>query len=63
LVDAAIPDGDKLRFVVGFIGPVGCFLRVDGFAMVVVTFTPGECGGFGITLMPGVVTGTRVGAG
>jgi hypothetical protein len=62
-VDAALPDGDKPRVDGGFIGPDGSFLREDRFAMEVVTFTPGECAGFGIPDMPGVVTGPPVGAG
>jgi hypothetical protein len=62
-VDAAIPDGDKPRTDGGFVGPDGAVLREDRFVTNVVSFTPGECAGFGAPDMPNIVKGPPVGAG
>lgn len=47
----------------GYQGPDGSVVRVDRFAASVVTFTPGDCAGFGIPNMPDVVLGPPFGAG
>lgn len=62
-VDAAAPDRDKPRVDGGFAGPDGAVLRDDRFVTKVVSFTPGECAGFGIPEMPDIVKGPPVGAG
>lgn len=62
-VDAALPDGDKPRTDGGFVGPDGSVFREDRFVTKVVSFTPGECAGFGGGDMPEIVTGPPVGAG
>lgn len=61
--DASAPDGSKPRVDGGFVGPDGGVLRDDRFVTEVVSFTPGECAGFGIADMPGIVLGPPVGAG
>lgn len=61
--DASAPDGDKPRVDGGFLGADGAVYREDRFATKVVSFTPGECAGFGIPDMPGIVLGPPVGAG
>jgi hypothetical protein len=57
------PDGSKPRVDGGFEGPDGSVIRSDRFVTTVVSFTPGECAGFGIPNMPDVVLGPPVGAG
>jgi hypothetical protein len=58
IVDAAWPVVDG-GFALGDAG----VLRADRFITKVVSFTPGECAGFGIPSMPGVVMGPPVGGG
>lgn len=62
-VDAAPPDASKPRVDGGFEGPDGGVIRADRFVTKVVSFTPGECAGFGAPNMPEVVLGPPVGAG
>jgi len=62
-VDADIPDGAKAFVDGGFAGPDGGVIRADRFVTNVVSFTPGECAGFGIPDMPNIVEGPPVGAG
>jgi hypothetical protein len=62
-VDAPDPDGSKPRVDGGFAGPDGSVLREDRFIMKVVSFTPGECAGFGAPQLPGIIQGPPVGAG
>jgi len=62
-VDAPDPDGSKLVVDGGFQGPDGTVIRADRFVTKVVSFTPGDCAGFGLPSMPSVVLGPPVGAG
>lgn len=62
-LDVDVPDGEKPRVDGGFEGPDGSVIREDRFVTEVVSFTPGECAGFGATKMPGVIEGPPVGAG
>ena len=62
-LDAPVADGSKLLVDGGFAGPDGSVLRVDRFVTTVVKMTPGDCAGFGLPSMPGVVLGPPVGAG
>ena len=62
-VDAPDPDASKLVVDGGFQGPDGSVIRADRFVTQVVSFTPGDCAGFGIPSMPGVVLGPPVGGG
>ena len=62
-VDASAFDGDKPRTDGGFVGPDGSVYREDRFVSKVVSFTPGECAGFGAPDMPDIVKGPPVGAG
>ncbi len=62
-VDAPDHDGSKPMLDGGFLGPDGSVIRADRFVTKVVSFTPGECSGFGAGDMPGVVLGPPVGAG
>lgn len=63
-VDAAPPEIRRPPIVDGgYQGADGSVVRVDRFATQVVTFTPGDCAGFGLPNMPGVVLGPPVGAG
>ncbi len=62
-LDAPEPDGAKTLVDGGFAAPDGSVLRADRFATKVVSFTPGDCAGFGLPAMPGVVLGPPVGAG
>ena len=62
-LDAGAPDGDKPRTDGGFVAPDGGVIREDRFVTDVVSFTPGECAGFGLPAMPDVVKGPPVGAG
>jgi hypothetical protein len=62
-VDASVPDGAKPLVDGGFEGPDGAVIPADRFVTTVVSFTPGDCAGFGIPDMPGVVLGPPVGAG
>jgi len=59
----AVVDSGKARVDGGFQTPDGAVLPSDRFASQVVSFTPGECAGFGIPLLPDVVLGPPVGAG
>lgn len=61
--DAPQPDGAKPMVDGGFAGPDGSVLRADRFATKVVSFTPGDCAGFGLPAMPNVVLGPPVGGG
>ena len=61
--DAHGSDGDKPTVDGGFAGPDGGVLRADRFVTRVVSFTPGDCAGFGATSMPDVVKGPPVGGG
>ncbi len=56
-------DAGKARVDGGFATPDGGVLPLDRFATRVVSFTPGECAGFGVPAMPDVVLGPPVGAG
>ncbi len=47
----------------GYAGPDGGVIPADRFVTKVVSFTPGDCAGFGIPQMPGVVEGPPVGGG
>ncbi len=60
-VDAPETDGQQLAVDGGFEGPDGSVLRADRFITEVVSFTPGECAGFGLLSMPGIVKGPPVG--
>lgn len=62
-VDAPDPDADKLVVDGGFAGPDGSVLPADRFVTKVVSFTPGQCAGFGAAQMPSIVMGPPVGAG
>ena len=62
-LDAPEPDGSKIVVDGGYAGPDGSVLRADRFVTKVVSFTPGDCAGFGLPAMPGVVVGPPVGAG
>ena len=62
-VDAPAVDGQKPLVDGGFPGPDGAVIRVDRFVTKVVSFTPGDCAGFGLPGMPKVVTGPPVGGG
>jgi hypothetical protein len=62
-VDSEGPDASKPRADGGFLEPDGGVIREDRFVMKVVSFTPGECAGFGVTEMPDVILGPPVGAG
>lgn len=62
-VDAGSPDGDKPRTDGGFAGADGAVYREDRFVTSVVSFTPGECAGFGVPDLPDIVKGPPVGAG
>ena len=59
------PEQDARQLVVdgGFQGPDGAVLPTDRFVTKVVSFTPGDCAGFGAAKMPGVVLGPPIGAG
>ncbi|MDB4941930.1 MAG: Cell surface protein [Labilithrix sp.] len=62
-LDVAEQDGSKAEVDGGFPGPDGSVLRKDRFATSVVSFTPGDCAGYGSLAMPGVVLGPPVGSG
>jgi hypothetical protein len=47
----------------GYEGPDGSVVRLDRFVTEVVSFTPGDCAGFGIPKMPSIVLGPPAGAG
>jgi hypothetical protein len=47
----------------GYPAPDGGTIRADRFVTGVESFTPGDCAGFGIPAMPGVVEGPPVGFG
>ena len=61
--DGGPPDGGKTLVDGGFPAPDGGTIRADRFATSVVSFTPGDCAGFGLANMPGVVLGPPVGGG
>lgn len=62
-VDVPDPDADKPRVDGGFAGPDGSVIREDRFIVSVVSFTKGDCAGFGETQLPEIVQGPPVGAG
>ena len=62
-VDAGSPDVDKPLVDGGYVAPDGGVIPADRFVTNVVSFTPGECAGFGIPQMPGIVEGPPVGGG
>lgn len=62
-VDAATPDADKKPVDGGFAVADAGVVRADRFVTQVVSFTPGDCAGFGLTKMPDVVYGPPIGAG
>lgn len=62
-VDAPEQSFDKQHVDGGYAGPGGVVLREDRFVMSVVSFTPGDCAGFGVSRMPDVVMGPPVGGG
>jgi hypothetical protein len=62
-VDAAEPDASKPLADGGYLDPNGTVLRADRFVTKVVSFTPGECAGYGANAMPDIVLGPPVGAG
>jgi hypothetical protein len=64
-VDAGDLDADKPLVDGGYAvgGADGGVIRADRFVTHVVSFSPGDCAGFGVPKMPGVVLGPPVGAG
>lgn len=62
-VDVADPDASKPRVDGGFVDPDGGVIRADRFVTKVVSFTPGQCAGYGASEMPDIVIGPPVGAG
>ncbi|MDB4937246.1 MAG: Cell surface protein [Labilithrix sp.] len=62
-VDAPDADGSKIVVDGGFEGPDGSVIRADRFVTKVVSATYGDCAGYGLTAMPGVVLGPPVGGG
>jgi hypothetical protein len=62
-LDAPDPDSSARVVDGGFAGPDGSVLRADRFVTKVVSVTYGDCAGFGIPSMPGVVVGPPAGAG
>lgn len=61
--DVAEVDATQARVDGGFEAPDGSVVREDRFVTKVVSFTPGECAGFGASSMPTVVTGPPIGSG
>jgi len=61
----AASSGDALPGEIdgGFLLPDGGVIAADRFVTGVVSFTPGDCAGFGATELPGIVEGPPVGAG
>lgn len=62
-VDAGEQSTSKVLTDGGYADPSGSVIRADRFITNVVSFTPGECAGFGATDMPGIILGPPVGAG
>jgi hypothetical protein len=62
-VDAGELDGNKNEVDGGFLGPDGSVMAADRLVTTVVSFTPGECAGFGAAKMPEIVEGPPVGGG
>lgn len=62
-LDVDVPSESAPLVDGGFQGPDGSVIREDRFVTEVVSFTPGECAGFGLTKMPKVIEGPPVGAG
>ncbi len=62
-VDAPDLDGSKIKVDGGFVGPGTSVIREDRFITKIVSFTPGDCAGFGAASMPDVVLGPPVGGG
>jgi len=60
--DAGAPDAGWIAVDGGFETDAGV-IRADRFVTKVVSFTPGDCAGFGIPNLPGVVMGPPVGGG
>jgi len=61
--DAGEVDAKKNEVDGGFLGPDGSIIAADRFVTAVVSFTPGDCAGFGASKMPEVVEGPPVGGG
>jgi hypothetical protein len=61
--DAPEPEGGKVAVDGGYEGPDGSVLRADRFVTTVVSTAYGDCAGFGMPSMPGVVLGPPAGAG
>ncbi len=62
-VDDEGTDASKPLVDGGFLAPDGDVIRADRFITKVVSFTPGECAGFGANEMPDIVLGPPVGTG
>jgi hypothetical protein len=62
-VDAGDIDANKPMVDGGYVGGDGAVVPADRFITKVVSFTPGQCAGFGAAKMPDVVFGPPVGAG
>jgi hypothetical protein len=63
LYDAVDPGRAKPMVEGGYEGPDSAVIRADRFVTKVVSFTPGDCAGFGLADMPAVVLGPPVGGG
>jgi len=61
--DASLGAPAKVIVDGGYAGPDGSVLPRDRFASGVVSFEPGECGGFGVPGLPEIVLGPPVGGG
>jgi hypothetical protein len=61
--DAGLAEGGKVSVDGGYAGPDGSVLPKERFASGVVSFEPGECGGFGLPELPEIVLGPPVGGG
>lgn len=60
---AEATDGSKPEVDGGFAAPDGSVVHADRFVTEVVSFTPGDCAGFGASGMPKIVEGPPVGGG
>ena len=61
--DAPAANGNKKPVEAGFTALDGAVIRADRFVTNVLSFTPGDCAGYGIPQMPGIVTGPPLGGG
>lgn len=61
--DLDTPDASKPLVDGGYVGPSGEVIRADRFVTTLVSFTPGECAGFGASAMPDIIYGPPVGRG